>query len=43
MSVDTTSPKVGDTVTVTYTVVTAAAGNPTDLALPADIMTPTGR
>ncbi|CUW28397.1 beta-xylosidase [Streptomyces reticuli] len=43
VSVDTTSPKVGDTVTVTYTVVTAAAGNPTDLALPADIMTPTGK
>ncbi|MET7432747.1 MULTISPECIES: beta-xylosidase [Streptomyces] len=43
VSVDKTSPKVGDTVTVTYTVVTAAAGNPTDLALPADIMTPTGK
>ncbi|MEU9985196.1 beta-xylosidase [Streptomyces sp. NPDC048045] len=43
VSVDNTSPKVGDTVTVTYTVVTAAAGNPTDLALPADIMTPTGK
>ncbi|MFC9929482.1 beta-xylosidase [Streptomyces sp. NPDC127190] len=43
ISVDNTSPKVGDTVTVTYTVVKAAASNPTDLALPADIMTPTGK
>ncbi|WP_333776817.1 beta-xylosidase [Streptomyces sp. IBSBF 3136] len=43
VSVDNASPKVGDTVTVTYTVVTPAAGNPTDLALPADIMTPTGK
>ncbi|MEU6591490.1 beta-xylosidase [Streptomyces sp. NPDC046881] len=43
VSADKTSPKVGDTVTVTYTVVTAAASNPTDLALPADIMTPTGK
>ncbi|WP_416973350.1 beta-xylosidase [Streptomyces sp. 4F14] len=43
ISVDNTSPKVGDTVNVTYTVVTPAAGNPTDLALPADIMTPTGK
>ncbi|WBO66442.1 beta-xylosidase [Streptomyces camelliae] len=43
VSVDNASPKVGDTVTVTYTVVTAAASNPTDLALPADIMTPTGK
>ncbi|MFE9607403.1 beta-xylosidase [Streptomyces sp. NPDC006012] len=43
ISVDNTSPEVGDTVTVTYTVVTAAASNPTDLALPADIMTPTGK
>lgn len=43
VSVDNVSPKVGDTVTVTYTVVTAAASNPTDLALPADIMTPTGK
>ncbi|OLZ66607.1 beta-xylosidase [Streptomyces sp. IMTB 2501] len=43
VSVDNTTPKVGDTVTVTYTVVTAAASNPTDLALPADIMTPTGK
>ncbi|MFF8727447.1 beta-xylosidase [Streptomyces sp. NPDC015171] len=43
VSVDNTTPKVGDTVSVTYTVVTAAASNPTDLALPADIMTPTGK
>ncbi|MEU8969072.1 beta-xylosidase [Streptomyces monashensis] len=43
VSVDNASPKVGDTVTVTYTVVTAAAANPTELALPADIMTPTGK
>ncbi|MFF7973292.1 beta-xylosidase [Streptomyces sp. NPDC007905] len=43
VSVDNAGPKVGDTVTVTYTVVTPAAGNPTDLALPADIMTPTGK
>ncbi|GAQ57249.1 beta-xylosidase [Streptomyces acidiscabies] len=43
IAVDNTSPKVGDTVNVTYTVVTPAAGNPTDLALPADIMTPTGK
>ncbi|MGW5661249.1 beta-xylosidase [Streptomyces sp. NPDC003758] len=43
ITVDNASPKVGDTVTVTYTVVQAAASNPTDLALPADIMTPTGK
>ncbi|MGW2635570.1 beta-xylosidase [Streptomyces sp. NPDC001348] len=43
ISVDNTSPKVGDTVGVTYTVVTPAASNPTELALPADIMTPTGK
>lgn len=43
IDVDNTAPKVGDTVTVTYTVVTPAANNPTDLALPADIMTPTGK
>ncbi|MBW8795293.1 MAG: beta-xylosidase [Streptomyces sp.] len=43
VSVDNTAPKVGDTVTVTYTVVTPAANNPTALALPADIMTPTGK
>ncbi|MFI5792466.1 beta-xylosidase [Streptomyces sp. NPDC051677] len=43
ITVDNPSPKVGDTVNVTYTVVTPAANNPTDLALPADIMTPTGK
>lgn len=43
ITVDKTAPKVGDTVTVKYTVVKPAASNPTDLALPADIMTPTGK
>lgn len=43
ISVDNAAPKVGDTVKVTYTVVTPAASNPVDLALPADIMTPTGK
>ncbi|WP_460065485.1 beta-xylosidase [Streptomyces sp. YKOK-I1] len=42
ITVDNTSPKVGDTVTVTYTVVKAAASNPTVIDLPADIMTPSG-
>ncbi|MEU4042747.1 beta-xylosidase [Streptomyces antibioticus] len=43
ITVDDATPQVGDTVTVTYTVVAPAASNPTDLALPADIMTPTGK
>ncbi|MFJ4961140.1 beta-xylosidase [Streptomyces sp. NPDC088729] len=43
ITVDKPAPKVGDTVKVTYTVVTPAASNPVDLALPADIMTPTGK
>jgi hypothetical protein len=43
VAVDNHSPKVGDTVTVTYTVVKPAANNPTAIALPADIMTPTGK
>ncbi|MEV0205400.1 beta-xylosidase [Streptomyces sp. NPDC050788] len=43
VAVDNHSPKVGDTVTVTYTVVKPAANNPTAIALPADIMTPTGQ
>ncbi len=43
ITVDNTTPKVGDTVTVVYKVVKPAASNPTDLALPADIMTPTGK
>ncbi|MFE9673247.1 beta-xylosidase [Streptomyces sp. NPDC006259] len=42
ITVDDATPQVGATVTVTYTVVKPAASNPTDLALPADIMTPTG-
>ncbi|MPY60644.1 beta-xylosidase [Streptomyces spongiae] len=43
ITVDKATPKVGDTVTVTYTVVKPAANNPTQLPLPADIMTPTGK
>ncbi|NEB04394.1 beta-xylosidase [Streptomyces sp. SID13726] len=43
ISVSDTTPEVGDTVTVTYKVVKPAASNPTALALPADIMTPTGK
>ncbi|NEC90319.1 beta-xylosidase [Streptomyces sp. SID12501] len=43
ITVDNATPKVGDTVTVTYAVVKPAASNPTDLALPADIMTPSGK
>ncbi|MDH2391285.1 beta-xylosidase [Streptomyces sp. HNM0663] len=43
ITVDNAAPKVGDTVTVTYTVTKPAASNPVDLALPADIMTPTGK
>ncbi|MGW7369534.1 beta-xylosidase [Streptomyces sp. NPDC054841] len=43
ITVDNAAPKVGDTVTVTYTVTKPAAGNPVDIALPADIMTPTGK
>ncbi|MFJ2261334.1 beta-xylosidase [Streptomyces sp. NPDC087844] len=43
ITVDKAAPKVGDTVTVTYTVVKPAASNPVDIALPADIMTPTGK
>ncbi|MBK3646777.1 MULTISPECIES: beta-xylosidase [Streptomyces] len=43
IAVDNPTPKVGDTVTVTYTVVKPAASNPTAIALPADIMTPTGK
>ncbi|MFF8439723.1 beta-xylosidase [Streptomyces californicus] len=43
ITVDDTTPQVGDTVAVTYTVVVPAASNPVDLALPADIMTPTGK
>ncbi|MFC5804349.1 beta-xylosidase [Streptomyces formicae] len=43
ITVDNAAPEVGDTVTVTYKVVKPAAGNPVDVALPADIMTPTGK
>lgn len=43
ITVDNATPQVGDTVAVTYTVVEPAASNPVDLALPADIMTPTGK
>ncbi|MFJ3584969.1 beta-xylosidase [Streptomyces sp. NPDC090127] len=43
ITVDNPTPKVGDTVAVTYTVTKPAASNPVDLALPADIMTPTGK
>ncbi|MEV6103618.1 beta-xylosidase [Streptomyces sp. NPDC051940] len=42
ITVDDPAPEVGDTVTVTYKVLSPAAGNPVDVALPADIMTPTG-
>lgn len=43
ITVDNAAPRVGDTVTVTYQVTKPAASNPVDLALPADIMTPTGK
>nr|WP_229698432.1 beta-xylosidase [Wenjunlia tyrosinilytica] len=43
ITVDNAAPKVGDTVKVTYTVTKAAAANPTDIALPADVVTPTGK
>ncbi|QES06025.1 beta-xylosidase [Streptomyces venezuelae] len=43
VTVDKTTPKVGETVTVTYTITKPAASNPVDLALPADIMTPSGK
>ncbi|MGW7308049.1 beta-xylosidase [Streptomyces sp. NPDC054835] len=43
ITVDNATPKVGDTVKVTYTVTKPAASNPVDLALPADIMTPSGK
>lgn len=40
ITVDNASPDVGDTVNVTYTLSKAAASNPTDIALPADVVTP---
>ncbi|GGU07970.1 MULTISPECIES: beta-xylosidase [Streptomyces] len=43
ITVDKPTPEVGDTVTVTYKVTKPAASNPVDLALPADIMTPSGK
>ncbi|MGW3392322.1 beta-xylosidase [Streptomyces hydrogenans] len=43
ISVDNATPKVGDTVKVTYSVTKPAASNPVDLALPADILTPSGK
>lgn len=43
ITVDDATPEVGDTVTVTYTVVKPAASNPTAISLPADIMTPSGK
>ncbi|MGV9311422.1 beta-xylosidase [Streptomyces sp. NPDC003691] len=43
ITVDNATPQVGDVVTVTYRVTRPAASNPVDLALPADIMTPTGK
>ncbi|MFD4372066.1 beta-xylosidase [Streptomyces sp. NPDC058486] len=43
VSVDNPTPKVGDTVKVTYAITKPAASNPVDLALPADILTPSGK
>ncbi|MEU6350595.1 beta-xylosidase [Streptomyces sp. NPDC047072] len=43
ITVDDPTPDVGQTVTVTYTVVQPAASNPTAINLPADIMTPSGK
>ncbi|MEV7890780.1 beta-xylosidase [Streptomyces sp. NPDC002817] len=43
ITVSDTTPYVGDTVDVTYTVVKPAASNPTAIDLPADIMTPSGK
>ncbi|MCB5164805.1 WxL domain-containing protein [Streptomyces bambusae] len=43
VTVDNAAPKAGDTVTVTYRVVTTVAGNPLDTPLPADTVTPTGK
>lgn len=42
ITVSNATPKVGDTVTVTYDVTTPAAGNPTATALPANVVLPTG-
>ncbi|MEU6211898.1 beta-xylosidase [Streptomyces sp. NPDC047023] len=43
ISVDDPAPRVGDTVTVTYQVLSTPARGPADGALPADVLTPTGR
>ncbi|MFE1870564.1 beta-xylosidase [Streptomyces sp. NPDC059496] len=43
ITVDNPAPQVGDTVTVTYQVVRTPAVNPVGGALPADVLTPTGR
>ena len=42
ISVDNTTPKAGDTVTVTYDVIQPASGNPTATDLPANVILPTG-
>ncbi|MFD6891619.1 beta-xylosidase [Streptomyces sp. NPDC059957] len=43
VTVDDLTPRVGDTVTVTYQVVRTPAVNPLSVGLPADVLTPTGR
>ncbi|MFG2991162.1 beta-xylosidase [Streptomyces sp. NPDC048257] len=43
ITVDNPAPQVGDTVTVTYQVLRTPASNPVGGALPADVLTPTGR
>lgn len=43
ITVDDLTPRVGDTVTVTYQVTRTPAVNPLSVGLPADVLTPTGR
>ncbi|MFJ7268162.1 beta-xylosidase [Streptomyces sp. NPDC099050] len=43
VTVDDVTPRVGDTVTVTYQVARTPAVNPLSVALPGDVLTPTGR
>ncbi|MCJ0870728.1 WxL domain-containing protein [Streptomyces sp. AP-93] len=43
ITVDDSTPRVGDTVTVTYQVTRTPAVNPLSVGLPADVLTPTGR
>lgn len=43
ITVDDPTPRVGDTVTVTYQVTRTPAVNPLSVGLPADVLTPTGR